>query len=565
MELTGHPFIDAGMAGAAALIERYTNRKISSLSELSEADIIEAISLAEEYWFQQPFRKDVKQKDKPLFCFLLQEILPGSSWDQVKKPELSHEIPVKLKSHIQGIQDAIKRPPLGTCFLTGKLAHVVASKTFVPMLSSAAERPNCYPNLQDGLLLNGYLALAVLLSPFSAEKSVKADGKSGLSLLYQSIDWQFSVAIAQQKIARIEAVLAANAFEIYAKSQKGTDQTGLWRAALRTLIAASDQVPHNSYASTVIWCFKASNQDSNYECLSASVSLIKLLQERRRNPWIISEMMRGSDGVCRSILQGEPIVRRSIFFKEVPPENHKKGKRIKKEDYLKVQVAHPAWNFQRLYAEEVLNMSSSFLDAVEEAATYLASDKVAVNFCLREMKRPQITILAARYGLPSQVVLRLSQEPSQWLDYLRAALLWVQQQPFASRQKSPHTPGDLENLIVDAGPRIAKFKSYAAAARLLNKPVGAKYRQAWVHLLYRHAGTWDDFLAFNPIEEAMGTGVYSHTRLRRDYLLAYLWSCSHETLSAIEQEDEDELDVEEEEFEVSLVESEWEEEMEEIN
>jgi hypothetical protein len=564
MNLTGHPFIDVGMAGAAALIEEYAEprRSIASLADLTDSDIEVAIDMAQSHWFQRPFKKEDKKEDKPLFCFLLQEILPGSSWDQMKKPTQIPEIPAKLANHIENIKTAIKQPPIGTCFLTGRAAHVVASKTYLPMLSSSAERPNCYPNLAEGLLINGYLALVVLLSPFGVEKTVKADGKGSECLLYQSSDWDLSLSIARKNIQRFEVLLAANAFETYGKRQRKTTRTGIWRAALRMLIRATDNLPSTSRASTTIWHYNASNQNSHYDCFSTSNLLDVLLEERRRNPWLYREMMQAPDRVCRAILQGKPIVRRSIFWREQAlPKVQEKGKRPKKAEREKIQVAQPSWIFQRLYATTVLNMPQSFLDAIEETASYLTDDKEAVKFCLRDMKRPQLERLAARYKLAPHLVLRLGHEPGQWLDYLKAALIWREKHLFPPQPKLTHTPNELENLIKDCAPRLGTFKSYRAAAYQLNKPIGNQYRGAWLHLLSRGAGTWEDFLNFNPISESLGSGDYGQTRIKRDYLLAYLWACSHE--SPDNAEEDEELQIEEEEFEITLSDEEWDEDAEE--
>ena len=557
MNITGHPFIDGGIVAAAALIERYEEREVPSLQQLKEEDLLTAIDLAQKHWFQQSFKKEVKQTDKPLFCFLLQEILPGSSWDQTKTVKDVSEFSDKLVNYIQTIKDAIKAPPIGRCFLTGKEAHVLASKTHIPMLSSGAERPNCYPNLAQGQLVNGYLALAVLLSPFSAEKTVNADGKGSECLLYHACDWSLGLEIVRRNFETFELLLAANVFEIYGKRQKANQHVGNWRSAMRMMIRASDNLPAQSRAPTVIWHYNASNQSSHYDCLSTSVELESLLDQRRQNPWMQGEMMRSSDRICRAILCGNSIIRQSVFLRSEPPFGKPNAK---KADWINVPTACPHWLFQRLYAIEVLDMSQSFLDAIEETASHLINDKEAVRLCLKSRGRLPIEMLVNRYKVPRPLVLRISQEPGQWLDFLKAALLWREKHPFPPQPPTVHTPGELERLIVDCAPRLAHFKSYRAAAYQLNKPIGSKYRGAWLHLLSRGAGTWEDFLAFNPIEEALGTVDYAQTRLRKDYLLAYLWACSHESPDGEELNPEEDIESEEEdEFEILLSDEEWDE------
>jgi hypothetical protein len=70
----------------------------------------------------------------------------------------------------------------------------------------------------------------------------------------------------------------------------------------------------------------------------------------------------------------------------------------------------------------------------------------------------------------------------------------------------------------------------------------SEYRNRWIRLLRDNACNWDDFLKFNPIEDALSlSGGYFRTRLLRDYLVAYLFA-----LSQVRHEDEKEIEIESE-------------------
>ena len=81
VQFTGHPFVDSGFAGLAALLEEDGTRTFSSPVELLEHDLRNAVGCMTQLYGQQ-IAKDGKSDKMPLLYFLLQEVLPGSSWDQ---------------------------------------------------------------------------------------------------------------------------------------------------------------------------------------------------------------------------------------------------------------------------------------------------------------------------------------------------------------------------------------------------------------------------------------------------------------------------------------------------
>ncbi len=530
LNLTGHYILDAALAAAAALLERYDKRAIESPQQMNGQDITRALELAEQHFYYRQISKEDDGDSRPLFYFLLQEILPGSPWDQVKSGAVAEGMKRKFAEYIANVKIALSQPAIGHCYLSGGEGHLLVSKSNLPMLASSGERPNCYPNLGEGLAINGYLALAVLLSPLGIEKTLNDKGKGGQNLVYHATDWRFLIAIAEANIDRIQRLLASGSIEAFRARHYPKFRQGSWKKGLQTLMHATQSIPADARPQVVIWSFNASNQTCRYECRQTSDAFLLIAAQRRLQPALYRELLGVSDYVAKLILQSQPIIGASL-------------RRDKK--FLELR---PGWPFQRFYAEKVLSMSPTLLNAVEDAAVWLNKDKEAINYCLYETERPNVRVLAERYKLAPETVARLASAPAQWPDYLRAALLWADKgHAFEPRQNLVFEPQELEIKFKEIAPRLAHIGSYKLAARLLNQYNPRAYRQAWIRLLSRKAATWDDFLFFNPMEEAFGNGDYARTSTLRHYLVAYLLACVHQQpADAIDSEPETEAELERE-------------------
>jgi hypothetical protein len=196
-------------------------------------------------------------------------------------------------------------------------------------------------------------------------------------------------------------------------------------------------------------------------------------------------------------------------------------------------------------------MSPTLLNCIEDAAVSLNEDKAAINYCLHEVARPDVRVLADRYKLSPELVACLATAPGQWPDYLRAALIWADKgNAFGPRQTGEIKPEEIELILREVAPRIAQIGSYKLAARLLNNYNPRVYRQAWIRLLSRNAATWDDFLFFNPVDEAFGVGDYARTSTLRHFLVAYLLACVHQQpQTATLETDDSEIEEEVQELE----------------
>lgn len=528
LNLTGHYVVDAAIAASAALLEDYDGRSIQVPQEMSGADILRALKLAEEHFYYRQISKEKTGDMRPLFYFLLQEILPGSSWDQVKSGNVPVGMQRKLQEYIATAETALARPPIGQCFLSGADGHLPISKAHLPMLASAGERPNSFPNLSEGLVLNGYLALAVLISPLGIEKTLNDKGKGGRNLVYHATDWRFMVSIARQNIDRIRRLLASGSLEAFRSGYYPSFRHGSWRKGLQTLMHAAQTIDPDVRPQVVIWSFNASNQSCHYECRETSDAFLIIAAQQRLQPGLYRELLRVSDRVAQLILRSEAIIRASIM-----------------RDKTRFEL-RPGWPFQRFYAEKVLAMSSTLLNRLEDAAVSLNKDKAAINYCLHETARPDVRILADRYKLSPEIVACLATAPGQWPDYLRAALIWADKgHAFGPRQPGEIKPEQLELVLREVAPRIAQIGNYKLAARLLNTYNPRVYRQAWIRLLSRRVATWDDFLFFNPVDEAFGVGDYARTSTLRHYLIAYLLACAHQQPQTAAP-DQDEAEIERE-------------------
>jgi hypothetical protein len=507
---TGHPFVDAGIAGMAAILEQEAGNRFNSPEELSETDAQQAIELAGDLYYYRRVRKDAKASDKPLLYFQLQEVLPGSPWDQVKTGNVADSMEAKFRAHVSELKEAAKRPAIGRCFLTGHDAHIMASKIGVPMLSSVAERPNCYPNLANGLPINAWVGLAVLLSPFSIEKTVNDNTKGGQCFIYHSPNWRFMVAVAERNLNRLRVLLAAACIEDFRKAYYAKFRRGTWKLALSTTLHAVNRIPESDIPRVVVWSFNASNQSSRYDNVELSDSFTVLHQNRLLFPTAYRDIPRCSDEVSRLILEGQPIARKSINIKQY--NNSMNG------------VLRPGWTLQRLYAEKVLKMPITLLGTIEGAAQQLGQDSRAVTYCLFE-QRLRIERLAKEFKLSAEACAVFADSPDLWADYLRAAVLWASNgNVFTHRVAVTTEAGPAERLIKNVAGRLRAKHNYKHLAMMLSIRSLREYRTRWIRLLKDGACTWDDFLAFNPLDEALSIGGNYHTRVLRDYLVAYLFA-----------------------------------------
>ncbi len=533
LNLTGHYILDAALAASAALLEQYDRRAIRTPQEMSGADILRALELAEQHFYLQQISKENGGDQRPLFYFLLQEILPGSPWDQVKSGAVAAGMQRKFSEYIADVKTAIAQPAIGQCFLSGVDGHLTVSKSNLPMLASSGERPNCFPNLGEGLIINGYLALAVLLSPLGIEKTLNDKGKGGQNLVYHATDWGFMVSIAKANIDRIRRMLASGSVEGFRARAYPKFRRGSWRKGLQTLMHAAQTIPADARPQVVIWSFNASNQTCRYECRETSDAFLIIAAQRRLQPGLYRELLGVSNYVAQLILRSQPIIGASL---------------MRDKTHLEMR---PGWPFQRFYAEKVLSMSATLLDSIEEAALSLNQDKAAINYCLYEEKRPDVRVLADRHKLAPELVARFATAPGQWPDYLRAALLWANKgNAFEPRQNVVLAPEEIEAKLREVAPRLKNVGSYKLAARLLNNYNPRVYRQAWVRLISRKAATWDDFLFFNPMEEAFGSGDYARTSTLRHYLVAYLLASVHQQPEGAPVPEPDDAEIEREEQEL---------------
>jgi hypothetical protein len=186
----------------------------------------------------------------------------------------------------------------------------------------------------------------------------------------------------------------------------------------------------------------------------------------------------------------------------------------------------PGWALQRLYAEKVLKMSTTLLNKIEEAAQELAKDPKAVSYCLFE-DRLRITRLAREFKVPAEACAVFADSPSLWADYLRAAVLWGSKgNAFPPRITVTFEPGPTEQRIKDVATRLRAKHDQRRLAMMLSKRNLHDYRTQWIRLLKDGACAWDDFLAFNPLDEALSVGGYYRTRVLQTYLVAYLFACA---------------------------------------
>ena len=69
MQLTGHPFVDVGLAGIAAIIETEKNIIVNTPEKITYADVEYSIKVLRDKYYFRLMRKDAKGKEKPLFYF----------------------------------------------------------------------------------------------------------------------------------------------------------------------------------------------------------------------------------------------------------------------------------------------------------------------------------------------------------------------------------------------------------------------------------------------------------------------------------------------------------------
>lgn len=531
MKLTGHPFIDSGIAGIASVLETEYDQVILKPEDLCETDIKNAVNILKNKYYYQLVRKDDNKSEKPLFYYLLQEVLPGSSWDQVKTGKVVKLMEKKFEEYVNNLLLAASNNPIGHCVFTGEDAHLTVGKSEIPMLASAEERPNSYPNLTRGLKVNAYAVLAILFSPIGIEKTINEKGKGGLNIIYHTYHWRFSVSIAKRNLSKINILLASNSIDHFRKKYYGNEKRGSWKIALLTLLHGLNNIPSKEQPQTILWSFNATNQGGQYRCTEISDSFIKLHNKRLLNPNAYRQLINCNDYVSKLILIGKPIVQYSLFS----------SNRTNKCNINNYQLI-PNWSFQQFYAKEVLLMPNRLLNNIELAAECIVQDPKAVSYCLYEKIKP--SKLVSNFNLPSKIIIVFSDYNNSWQHYLRAAVLWSSKgNKFEhADHNSYENPGKFETLITKVAHKLSQ--KYAPKKVAMNLSVRSirEYRNKWIGLLKDGACEWEDFLAFNPIDEAISIGNYPKTKTLREYLVAYLMGVANKGSSnSNEQLDEESI------------------------
>lgn len=365
---TGHPFVDAGIAGIAAILE-HDESVIARPEDITQQNVLDAQMRLRRLYCTHIASK-VGTEKMPLLQMLLQEVLPGSSWDQTKTGDDVAGAKIrKFEESLRRLVDAIEHPLTSICVIGGATAHVMADKSMIPMLASASERPNCYPDLQSGYCVSAWIALSVFFSPLSIEKTINDKGKGSTCLIYHSSDWRFMVEIAKRNLHNIQKMLSAASVDAFRGGYKKRGHEGSSKMALITLRLALHRVELGAKPEVVLWSFNANNQGGRYECAPVSPAFLVIHNSRRLAPDAYRQLRGCSDAVSDRILKGHPIIALSI---------HEKTKKTSKK--AAILELRPGWKFQCLYAERVLDLPQRLLQAIERAAELLALDKQALDY-----------------------------------------------------------------------------------------------------------------------------------------------------------------------------------------
>lgn len=516
---TGHPFVDAGVAGMAALLAE-KGVAVARPEQIVPANVRDALDSLLELMTRHINLKQGKEA-VPLCIPLYREVLPASSWDQVRskdKDRLPAAQAARFSEHTNRLFEAAGAPRIGSCFITGKAAHLRVGKSAMPMLASPDERANVYPDLAPGLPVSAWVALSVLFAPIAIEKTVKPDGTGSVNLIYHSPDWSFMVEVAKCNLRRLRAMLAAGCRDQWWK-RRYKRAGGTWRIALSTMLQACQRIPDALRPRVVIWCFNATNTGGTYRAQQVSPAFTVIHRTRRLQPSAYRQAAQCGNEVAGCLLQGQPISSQSIV--ESPPKaNRDDTPRLQRTELV------PGWDLQRLYAEEVLHMPVRLLDAVEQAALMLAADTKATVYCLYGSgRRLDPARLSREFGLSADTCAVFAQYHDLWTDHLRAAVVWVARGgSFGEHSPSGDAPGRIEAWLRDVADRLTAKHPPKRLAMWLSERSPSRYRSVWIRLLRDGACTWEDFLQANPIEAAVGLASRQHTRVLQDYLVAYLFA-----------------------------------------
>lgn len=190
-------------------------------------------------------------------------------------------------------------------------------------------------------------------------------------------------------------------------------------------------------------------------------------------------------------------------------------------------------------------MPTKLLNAVERAANILAADAQAVNYCVFEKIRP--LRLVKDFKVPNEIIAIFSDYHNSWKDYLRAAVVWASKgNQFTQQPVTQIEFGEIESMIKSVSQKLCKKFSSKRLAMMLSLRSIFEYRSKWIGLIRVGACDWQDFLYFNPIDEAFMIGNYSRTKMLKDYLVAYLFGLS---LNTSERDNADDIEILKNEYE----------------
>ncbi len=516
--LTGHPFVDVGVAGLCALAG------VQSLSALSPQAIRQAIDEAiRTLTSQSAFAKP--EKGGAFATGLYSQLFPNSPLPNpsVTLNNKAQRLRERLEEYLQAIFQPDPNSQEGWCFACGEPAYFRVGLDRCPMVGYG-EWSNFNPEFKPGATICGFCALAVQFLPFSVMRT-RPDG--GRLWIFHAYDIPLMVSIAQNyTLQEMNLCIAQNRpLNVYGNWQIQTDEGAivsllceLPHAQLKNLI--NQHVPLSAYF------FSNDNRGQYLTRREVPPEVLLFLSALKYHPQSYQQFRQEvlsvpklGEMVSRAIMNTQPIICLCLDF-ESDPSRLRGG-----------------WRAHKLYAEEVLLMKSTFLRTVEAVGERIATHEDAKKW---------IQALRSDYTTVSNALLRLVKEGLMTKDeyyligkgevmttsqYLLGVIFALQNGESLPEDTQAELAGDRHPLIAlveQVGARIVaeseRVKRLVQSLRAARNP--DMIRRAFLRAVQEGVVRWNEFIQLCPPDDAN-----THF-LARDYLLAYLFDTARNLLPA---------------------------------
>ena len=526
---TGNPFVDAGIVGMCAAAGVDAPEQLDSTAIHRAVQTLYRILLSESAFVR-------KEPYKVFATSTMTMLFPNSPLPQASfsTPEKKRE---KYRERIENLLRRLSAEPVeaeALCFACGRPAVLHVGIDRFPLMGSEILL-NFHPMHAGGHPICAFCALAVQFLPLAVMQT-KAEG--GRLWFVHTVDPSLAITIVrEQTLPHLGRLVAAGEPLRFLGNWACPGESGAVVSLLNELAKQHATALEQVQTPVTVFLFSNDLRKQFLKPISIPHQLLVFLNLLTAYPAASErferEILRGTLGpiVTDNMLSAQPIIKTCL-----------------QHDVTRLVGG---WQFHRLYAQEVLDMSARYVQTVQEVARRVFADENCQKRItdLRVKSDREVTrvlLLLVQDGMMSRQELQVLAPPGvQWVavqsrDYLLGALYALQNgeqfDTLTTEQETEQQQHPLVQRIEAAGESLIASQR-DEAKRLLNGLRTAsrpqEIRGAFLRLLALGGMDWRDFVFFCPPNDA---GQHYQSR---DYWLAFLYDRLRQELSEQEITEEE--------------------------